>query len=223
MGGLFGAFAILAALRDRDRTDRGDEIRVGLFENCLLLVAQHMVQYELEGTIAPPMPERDFSWPVYDIFETTNGEQLFVGAVTTGQWQALCKLLELEDLLDDPRLQSQMDRINSRDWVVPRFAEAIRRQDNAQLLPKLNALNIPHAPIAKPADMYADPHVNRPGMLTRSRMPDGREFRAPGLPIEINRVSVCETADVPQVGEHTEAVLREIGCDEEQVRAAMAT
>lgn len=221
MSGLFGAFGLLAALRDRDRTGKGDEIRVGLFENCLLLVAQHMVQFELEGTIAPPMPERDFSWPVYDIFETANGDQLFVGAVTTGQWQSLCKLLGLEDMLGDPRLQSQMNRINSRDWVVPRVAEAIRMRSGAELAAQMEALNIPHAPIAKPADMYRDPHVNQAGILTRSHMPDGRPFRAPGLPIEIDHASVCETADVPGLGEHTEAILREVGCSEELVRAAM--
>jgi crotonobetainyl-CoA:carnitine CoA-transferase CaiB-like acyl-CoA transferase len=223
MGGLFGAFGLLAALRDRDSTGKGDEVRVGLFENCLLLVAQHMVQFELEGTVAPPMPERDFSWPVYDIFQTADGEQLFVGAVTTGQWQALCNLLGLEDLLGDSRLQSQMDRINSRDWVVPRFADAIRKRTNAELVPQMEALNIPHAPIAKPADLYRDPHVNHPGILTRSHMPDGKEFRAPGLPIEIGRAPVCEVADVPRLGEHTEAILREIGCSDEQVRAVMAT
>lgn len=223
MGGLFGAFGILAELRARDRTGKGSEVRVGLFENCLLLVAQHMVQFELEGTIAPPMPERDFSWPVYDIFDTAEGEQLFVGAVTGGQWHSLCKLMGLEDLLDDPRLQSQMDRINARDWVVPRFADAIRAQRKADLLPRLAALNIPHSPIAKPADMYSDPHVNRPGILTRSHMPDGRNFRAPGLPLEVDGATICEAADVPRLGEHTEAVLREIGCSDEQVRAAMGT
>jgi len=223
MGGLFGAFSILAELRERDRTGQGGEVRVGLFENCLLLVAQHMVQYELEGTIAPPMPERDFSWPVYDIFGTADGEQIFVGAVTTRQWQYLCNLLGLDDLLGDPRLQSQMDRINSRDWVVPRFAEAIGKRTNAELMPKMDAMNIPHAPIARPADMYADPHVNRPGILVHSRTPDGKEFRAPGLPIEIDHAPVCETADVPQPGEHTETVLREVGCSEDQIRAAMGT
>ena len=221
MAGLFGAFGILAALREREGTGKGSEVRVGLFENCLLLVAQHMVQYELEGTVAPPMPERDFSWPVYDIFETAEGEQLFVGAVTGGQWQALCRLLKLEDLLDDARLQTQMDRIKARDWVVPRVADAIRAQRKADLLPRLEALNIPHSPIAKPADMYSDPHVNRSGILVHSRMPDGREFRAAGMPLEFDGANVCEAADVPRLGEHTEAVLREIGCSDEQVRAAL--
>lgn len=221
MGGLFGAFGMLAALRDRERTGKAGEVRVGLFENCLLLVAQHMVQYALEGTVAPPMPERDFSWPVYDIFETVEGEQVFIGAVTGGQWEALCRLLQLEDLLDDARLRTQMDRINARDWVVPRCAESIRAFHKTDLLARLEALNIPHSPIAKPADMYRDPHVDRSGILTHSYMPDGRAFRAPGVPLEIDSASMCESADVPCIGEHTEAVLREIGCNDEQIRAAL--
>ncbi|TIU82943.1 MAG: CoA transferase, partial [Mesorhizobium sp.] len=80
MGGLFGAFSVLAALMERKETGKGRSLRVGLFENCLLLVAQHMVQFELEGTNPPPMPERTFSWPVYDIFDTADRRQMFVGA-----------------------------------------------------------------------------------------------------------------------------------------------
>src|SRR5690554_6580813 len=85
MGGLFGALAVVAALRERDSTGQGRSVRIGLFENCLLLVAQHMVQFELEGRNPPPMPERDFSWPVYDIFDTSDGQQVFVGAVSENQ------------------------------------------------------------------------------------------------------------------------------------------
>ncbi|NDW45784.1 CaiB/BaiF CoA-transferase family protein [Ruegeria sp. PrR005] len=87
MGGLFGAFAVLAALLERGKDGKGHVLRTGLFENCLLLVAQHMVQFDIEGREAPPMPEREFSWPVYDIFETSEGRQIFVGAVTEGQWE----------------------------------------------------------------------------------------------------------------------------------------
>ena len=125
MGGLFGAFSVLAALLERKETGRGRDLRIGLFENCLLLVAQHMVQFELEGRNPPPMPERDFSWPVYDIFDTADGRQMFVGAVTEGQWAALCDLLGLDALKADPRLQTRPDQIEARSWTIPIVAEAI--------------------------------------------------------------------------------------------------
>lgn len=101
MGGLFAAFSVVAALMERQKTGRGRELRVGLFESCLLLVAQHMVQFELEGKNPPPMPERDFSWPIYDTFTDKNGAQIFVAAVTEGQWATVCNLLGLSQLLDD--------------------------------------------------------------------------------------------------------------------------
>src|SRR5690554_337555 len=96
MGGLFAAFSVLAALMERQKTGKGRELRVGLFENSLLLVAQHMVQFELEGANPPPMPEREFSWPIYDIFVDRAGQQIFVSAVTEGQWATVCKLLGLD-------------------------------------------------------------------------------------------------------------------------------
>ncbi len=219
MAGLFGALGVLGALRERDATGEGTELRVGLFENCLLLVAQHMVPYELEGYEAPPMPERDFAWPVYDIFETADGRQIFVGAITGGHWAALCDLLGLGELKDDPRLQNTMDRNRARDWTIPMIRERIGGWDEADLNAALEARGIPFSPIRRPVEMYDDPHVTRPGGLLESRMGDGRRFRAPGLPLEHEGAPVASPADVPGIGDDTEAVLREAGCDDELIRA----
>ncbi|MBS3651778.1 CoA transferase [Pseudaminobacter sp. 19-2017] len=220
MGGLFGAFSVLAALLERQETGKGRNIRIGLFENCLLLVAQHMVQFELEGRNPPPMPERDFSWPVYDIFNTADRRQIFVGAVTEGQWAAMCKLLELDALLSDPRLLTRMDQIEARDWTVPIIEKAIAGREADGLLKAFEALGIPYSPISKPSDMYSDPHVMRPGGLATSRMPDGATFRAPSLPFEIDGVMLAGGGDLPAVGEDTDAVLSELGLDQREIAAA---
>ena len=58
MGGMFGAIGVLAALRERERTGRGQEVQSALFENCVFLVAQHMLQYAMTGEPPPPMPAR---------------------------------------------------------------------------------------------------------------------------------------------------------------------
>lgn len=220
MGGLFGAFSVLAALLERERTGNGRNLRIGLFENCLLLVAQHMVQFELEGRNPPPMPEREFSWPVYDIFPTSDGRQIFVGAVTEGQWAALCTLLELRELLDDPCLQTRMDQINARDWTIPIIAAAVLSRDSAELLGSFERLGIPYSPISRPCDMYDDPHVMRPGGLATSRLPDGKTFRAPSLPFEVDGIMLSGGGDLPSIGQHTEEVLSALGLAEAEIRAA---
>jgi crotonobetainyl-CoA:carnitine CoA-transferase CaiB-like acyl-CoA transferase len=220
MGGLFGAFSVLAALLERERTGHGRNLRIGLFENCLLLVAQHMVQFELEGKNPPPMPEREFSWPVYDIFPTADGLQIFVGAVTEGQWTALCKLLGLDDLLDDPRLQTRMDQIDARDWTLPIIAQAVLARDSVGLLSAFEKLGIPYSPISRPCDMYEDPHVMRPGGLAISRLPDGKTFRAPSLPFEVDGTMLSGGGDLPSIGQHTEEVLSALGLGEAEIRTA---
>ncbi len=212
MGGLFSAFAVVSALFERGDEGEGQEIRTGLFENCLLLVAQHMVQFDIEGVESPPMPERLFSWPVYDIFETAEGRQIFVGAVTEGQWATLCGILGLDDLAKDPRLQTRPDQIAARDWTLPIVGQAIAARAYDDLLAALDDSGIPFSPIARPAEMYDDPHVNRPGGLIESRTPDGKIFRAPGLPIEVDgEPLVCQSVDLPGIGEHTEEILQELG------------
>ncbi|WP_349371224.1 CoA transferase [Salinarimonas sp.] len=208
MGGLFCAFGVLGELLHREKTGEGANVRTGLFENCLLLVAQHMVQYEIEGVESPPMPERVFSWPVYDIFETREGRQIFVGAVTEGQWGQLCRLLELRGLLDDPTLQTRPQQIAARDRTLPVVADAIRMRAFDDLVAAFEETGIPFSPIARPAEMYDDPHVNRPGGLMTSHYPDKKDFRAPGLPYTVDGVTPCPVSlDLPSIGQHTEDVL----------------
>lgn len=219
MGGLFGAYSVLAALMERDRSGTGHELRVGLFENCLLLVAQHMVQFELEGKNPPPMPEREFSWPVYDIFLDAEGRQFFVGAVTEGQWATICRLLGLEELLEDARLQTRMDQIEARSWTIPLIARKIAQWRIEDLAVKLEAAGLPFSPIAKPSDMYNDPHVMRPGGLAASRYGD-RSFRAPSLPFEVDGEMLPGGGDVPEAGRDSAAVLAALGLSPEQILRA---
>ncbi|MCC6001680.1 MAG: CoA transferase, partial [Pararhodobacter sp.] len=208
MAGLFAAFSVVAALIARGRRGQGAALRVGLFENCLLLVAQHMVQFAVEGTESPPMPEREFSWPVYDLFTTRDGRQIFVGAATDGQWQKLCRGLGLDDLLADPGLQTRPQQIAARAWVLPRIAAVIEGQDQAALIALCDRHHLLYAPVARPAEMYQDPHVNRPGGLMSSEFPGKRAFRAPGLPIEIDAQPLLPgLLDVPAPGQHNAEIL----------------
>src|SRR6201996_5091825 len=78
MGGMFGAIGAMAALAQRERTGRGQEVQSALFENNVFLVAQHMMQYAVTGKAAAPMPSRISAWAVYDVFSVKDGEQIFL-------------------------------------------------------------------------------------------------------------------------------------------------
>src|SRR5436305_8658981 len=115
MGGMFGVISILAALYQK-RAGRADGagIRIGLFENCLFLVAQHMVEYEMTGHKPRSMPEREHAWPIYDIFETAGGERIFIGVVTEGHWQSFCRAFGLQEFSADPASRTTNARILAR-------------------------------------------------------------------------------------------------------------
>jgi crotonobetainyl-CoA:carnitine CoA-transferase CaiB-like acyl-CoA transferase len=211
MGGMFGAIAILAALyQKRGGGADGAGIRIGLFENCLFLVAQHMVEYEMTGNRPRSMPEREHAWPIYDIFETANGERIFIGVVTEGHWQSFCGEFGLNELLDDPALRSTTDRILARARIIPRVAEVIGRQNIAKLSATLDRLNICFSPINRPEDLFDDPHVLREGGLVGATNANGAPFRVPALPVEWNGESIGDGLKVPALGADTAAILSKL-------------
>jgi len=211
MGGMFGVISILAALyQKRAGAASGADVRIGLFENCLFLVAQHMVQYEMTGIKPLSMPEREHAWPVYDIFETAADGRIFIGVVTEGHWQSFCREFGLLEFLDDPSLRTTTDRILARAKILPRVAEEVRRWTMAELSAKLDALNICFSPINRPEDLFDDPHVLRPGGLVNNTNADGAPFRVPALPIEWNGKNIGEGLKVPALGADTAAIRAEL-------------
>jgi len=86
-GGLFGAFAVVAALYQRQTTGSGQRIVAALYESTAFLVGQHMAQFAVTGTPAVPMSVRVSAWAIYQLFDTADGGQVFVGVVSDRQWQ----------------------------------------------------------------------------------------------------------------------------------------
>src|ERR1700757_1332915 len=218
MGGMFGVISILAALyQKRSGATEGADIRIGLFENCLFLVAQHMVEYEMTGNRPRSMPEREHAWPIYDIFETKGGERIFIGVVTEGHWQSFCREFGLTEFLDDPGLRTTTDRILARSRIIPRAADIIKGWNVKELSDKLDSLNICFSPINRPEDLFSDPHVLRTGGLVNNFNADGAPFRVPALPIEWNGAHIGEGLKVAPLGADTAAVRAEL--EKETVKA----
>lgn len=211
MGGMFGVIAILAALVRRQATGRGSAIRVGLFENCLFLVAQHMVQYEMTGVPPLSFPEREHAWPVYDIFETRDGQRLFIGVVTESHWWTFCREFGLDELAADPALKTTTDRIYARPRILPQVADKVKQHTIAELSATLDRLNICFSPINRPEDLFADPHVLRPGGLVSATDAAGKPFRAPALPLELDGAGIGDGLAVPALGADTADILAELG------------
>ena len=125
-GGMFGVIGILAALEERHRTGRGQKVASSLFETTVYLVGQHMAQKAVTGQAAKPMPVRISAWAIYDVFETQDGEQVFVGVVSDSLWQKFCAAFELAELGADPRYATNSQRVAGARHAAAAGARAVR-------------------------------------------------------------------------------------------------
>src|SRR5687768_18128113 len=221
MGGTFAAVGILAALREREKTGRGTRVTSALFESTAYLVAQHMAQYELTGEAPPPMSVKRPAWGIYDICDTRDGGRLFVGVVTDTQWEVFCREFGELELATDERLSSNAKRVKERSWLLPKVNEITRRHTQAELTAKLEAIGLPFAPIAKPWDLLDDPHLNASGGLLETRI-NSKSIRVPALPLSLDDKRLGKRSDPPRVGEHSRAVLDELGYSSSQIDALAA-
>jgi crotonobetainyl-CoA:carnitine CoA-transferase CaiB-like acyl-CoA transferase len=211
MGGLFGAIGVMAALAQREKTGRGQEVQSALFENNVLLVAQHMMQYAVTGQPAAPMPSRISAWAVYDVFTVRGGEQIFLAVVSDTQWAAFCAAFGFDDLRADPRLRSNNDRVRARDWLLPLLRERLAGFSAAELAGTFEHNNLPFAPITRPEQLFDDPHLRATGGLAPLTLADGRATEVPLLPLTLDGHRPGVRTQPPRVGEHTHEVLTELG------------
>ena len=213
MGGMFGAIAILAALHQRTATGKGQYVQSALFENNAFLMAQHMMEGLATGKPVSPMPDRVRAWALYDNFKTSEGELVFVGVVTDTQWKIFCDAFGLQDMLSDPALKTNPQRVEARPRIVPIVTAIFAKMTKQQLMDKCEELGLPFAPIAKPEDLFDDPHLNASGGLTPVTLPNGTRTKVPNLPIEMDGARLGTRLDIPKVGEHTREVLAVLGYD----------
>jgi formyl-CoA transferase len=215
MGGMFGAIGILAALIERKRTGRGQEVQSALFENCVFLVAQHMQQYLMTGEPPPPMPSRVSAWSVYDVFTLADGEQLFIGAVSDRQWLTLCGVLGRPDLAQDPQLQTNEQRVSVRPMLLERLAAILEHHEVDELVPKLQAAGLPYAPIVRPEQLVDDPHLKASGGLAPMQTDDGSMTEVVLLPLSLGGRRPGVRAPLARAGEHDEELLGRSRRDED--------
>ncbi len=233
MGGMFGAIGALAALHQRDRavggTGRGHQVSSALFENNVLLVAQHMMQFAVTGQAAAPMPSRISAWGVYDVFTVAGGEQVFLAAVSDTQWALLCTEFQFADLLHEARLASNNDRVRARDWLMPLLRERFAPLSAAELAERFERIGLPYAPITRPQDLFDDPHLAASGGLAPTTVPAdasgaGREVHthAALLPLSIDGRRLPLRHDAPALGQHSRELLQSLGYSAHDVQRLLA-
>jgi len=222
-GGMFGALGVIAALYQRQATGRGQYVVASLYESTVFLVGQHMAQFAVTGKAAAPMPVRVSAWAIYQVFDTADGEQVFVGVVSDKQWKLLCEAFDLHELAADRSLDTNNDRVTHKERILPVIKATFLKYGKQELMAKLEKTGLPFAPIARPEQLFEDPHLVASGGLLPMTITDGErrgeKTRLPALPLEMDGHRFGVQRDLPRRGQHSREVLAEAGYSAAEIAA----
>ena len=221
MGGIFGAIGAMAALRQRDISGIGQEVQSALFENNILLVGQHMLQYAVTGYAAKPMPSRISAWAIYDVFEVANGEKLFLAVVSDTQWKIFCDAFGFNDLFSDAALKTNNQRVENRSTLIPEVSKRLSQFSAAKIIEIFESHGLPFAPITRPDQLFADPHLLATGGLAKIKLTDGpnagQATAVPLLPLMIDGKRLGVRSNPPVSGEHSQEILQALGYSDDAI------
>jgi crotonobetainyl-CoA:carnitine CoA-transferase CaiB-like acyl-CoA transferase len=211
MGGTFAVVGIQAALRERERTGKGQMVKSALFESTAFLMMQHLVGRAVTNVDQPPMPGRVGAWAVYETFETADEQRIFIGITSDNHWRRYCEKFDRRDLLEDPALRTNEDRVKARDRTLPIVAEITKRYSIAEMSEICEEIEIPFSPVARPEDLTDDPQLNANDRMLHVELDNAPVTKVPRLPVEIGEHDLNLRLQPPKIGEHTREILAELG------------
>jgi len=177
------------------------------------------MQYAVTGKPAAPMPSRIAAWAIYDVFSVKDNAQIFLAVVSDTQWAIFCDAFGFVELKADPRLKTNNDRVNARDWLMPILRQALGDYSAEDLSVIFEKHGLPFAPITRPHDLLDDPHLNATGGLAAITLPDGRQTKTPLLPFTLDGQRPGIRLNPPKLGEHSDALLRELGYSDDAIQS----
>ncbi len=218
----YGLIGTLAGLESRRRTGEGVHIDVGMLD-CQVSLLSYLAQYYFTGgLVASHQGRAHVSIPTYNCFETSDGTEIVTAANTQEMWVSLCKVLGLDHLIDDPRFENRVVRLEHRDELVSLLSGEIKNRDLKSLYRDLLAAGVPAAPINRIDEALDDEQIWHREMVVSVEHRAGENFLTVASPIKSDNNAGGDYLSPPALGGHTRALLAELGYSEEEVEQLLA-
>ncbi len=218
---LYGALAAVAALRVRERTGRGQHVDVSLFEAGVSLGVWEAGKHFATGEIPRPLGSAHQVNAPYQAIRGADG-WFTIGAASTRNWAAFCSAMGLERLTRDPRYADTNSRHAHREELIVEIEEVTRTRPTAHWIELLEAAGVPCAQIQDYGQVFSDPHLLAREFFWEAPHPTLGSVRQLGSPMRFSDTPARRERAGPLFGEDSEAVLRELGYGEEEVRSLVA-
>ena len=210
--GIYSVIGILAALIERDRTGRGCLVDTALLDSQVGVLANQALNYLVSGKVPERLGNAHPNIVPYQVFPVADGH-IIIATGNDNQFAKLCAVLGEAQIAQEPHWLANSDRLANRDSLVARLSDLTRKWQRAELLARLEAVQVPAGPINSLDQVFADPQVRHRGMRIDPPSAAAKGGRIPGVrtPITLAGQPMVAERSSPRLGEHSAEILREIG------------
>jgi crotonobetainyl-CoA:carnitine CoA-transferase CaiB-like acyl-CoA transferase len=219
--GLFAALGILVALLEREKSRKGQHISTSLLQAQIFMLDFQGARYLVEGEVAQQAGNNHPTTIPTGAFKTQDG---YINIATTGgkMWERFCKTIGAEDFLTNEDYRTAAGRSKHRDQLNDEIGARTAKRTSAEWVELLNKASVPCGPIYSIDQVFADPQVKHLGVaqsVTRKTGKNKHTMRLLAQPMGLSRTPSRLAAPPPELGEHTDAVLKEFGFSARDIKA----
>jgi crotonobetainyl-CoA:carnitine CoA-transferase CaiB-like acyl-CoA transferase len=216
--GLFAALGIMTALLEREASGKGQWVQSSLLQSGIALLDFQAARYLMKGEVPSQVGnDHPTSMPT-SAYATADG-YINVAASGEGMWQRLCQAIGREDLLEAPQFKGLENRAENRAKLNEVLRQALSKAPSAHWVEKLNAAGVPCGPIYNVDQVFADPQVQHLQAAAAVEHPKLGRFQVVNQAVKLSRTPAALVAATPEVGQHTDEILAELGYAQGDIRA----
>ncbi|HEY2244788.1 MAG TPA: CaiB/BaiF CoA-transferase family protein, partial [Xanthobacteraceae bacterium] len=216
--GLFAALGILVALLEREKSKKGQHIETSLLQAQIFMLDFQGARYLVKGEVAKQAGNNHPTSIPTGVFKTKDG---YINIATAGQktWQRFCEAAGATALMERPEYKTAEARSKNRDALSPEIDDYLATATSAEWVERLNKAGVPSGPIYAIDQVFADPQVQHLGIVQSVTRKDKSKMRLLGQPVGLSRTPSRLAARPPDLGEHTNAILKEFGFSARDIAA----
>jgi crotonobetainyl-CoA:carnitine CoA-transferase CaiB-like acyl-CoA transferase len=217
--GVWMALGVLGALFERQRSGKGQRVDTSLLESGVMLMSYHLLYRQFAGVNPKPQGSKHTAFAPYGAYAAADGA-IMIGISSDQAFRRLAEALDRPEWAEDPRFRTNQDRVRNTPELDRSISGVMAKHPVSHWTAVLDARDVANDPVQTPEQVMADRQVAALGQLEEVCL-DGEGALMPRLPLGFSLTPAAIQGPPPEVGEHSRAILREVGYSDEEIRELM--